>query len=264
MFATDRELPITGGPGKRAYVQGMFRSIAPRYDLLNHLLSANLDRRWRRLAVNRLGWERAPEGTYLDLCAGTMDLAAELGNRRGFGGRVIAADFAQEMLVRGVGKSARAVPCNADALELPFGDQSFDGATVGFGVRNLVDLDAGLREVARVLKPGARLVILEFTTPAWQPLRAVYLSYFRRILPWVGRMVSKHRDAYSYLPASVLEFPEPPALAARMQLAGFDAVTYVRLAGGVCAIHQGVREQASKGANRPTSPAPQLPSSPAP
>ena len=264
MFATDRELPITGGPGKRAYVQGMFRSIAPRYDLLNHLLSANLDRRWRRLAVNRLGWERASEGTYLDLCAGTMDLAAELGNRRGFGGRVIAADFAQEMLVRGVGKSARAVPCNADALELPFVDQSFDGATVGFGVRNLVDLDAGLREVARVLKPGARLVILEFTTPAWQPLRAVYLSYFRRILPWVGRMVSKHRDAYSYLPASVLEFPEPPALAARMQLAGFDAVTYVRLAGGVCAIHRGVREQASKGATRPTSPAPQLPSSPAP
>jgi demethylmenaquinone methyltransferase/2-methoxy-6-polyprenyl-1,4-benzoquinol methylase len=264
MFATDRELPITGEPGKRAYVQAMFRSIAPRYDLLNHLLSANLDRRWRRLAVNRLGWERAPEGTYLDLCAGTMDLAAELGNRHGFGGRVIAADFAQEMLVRGRGKSARAVPCNADALELPFGDQSFDGATVGFGVRNLVDLDAGLREVARVLKPGARLVILEFTTPAWQPLRAVYLSYFRRILPWVGRMISKHRDAYSYLPASVLEFPEPSALALRMQLAGFHEVAYASLLGGVCAIHQGVRELGSKGADRPGCPAPQLPSSLAP
>jgi demethylmenaquinone methyltransferase / 2-methoxy-6-polyprenyl-1,4-benzoquinol methylase len=254
MFATDRELPITGGPGKRSYVQGMFRSIAPRYDLLNHLLSANLDRRWRRLAVNRLGWERSPEGTYLDLCAGTMDLAAELANRRGFEGRVIAADFAQEMLMRGRGKSARAVPCNADALELPFGDQSFDGATVGFGVRNLVDLDAGLREVARVLKPGARLVILEFTIPAWQPMRAIFLSYFQRVLPWVGRMISKHRDAYSYLPASVLEFPEPPALAARMEQAGFGEVAYSTLFGGVCAIHHGRRQEvgrSEKGNNPP-------------
>jgi demethylmenaquinone methyltransferase/2-methoxy-6-polyprenyl-1,4-benzoquinol methylase len=240
MFATDRELPITGGPGKRAYVQGMFRSIAPRYDFLNHLLSANLDRRWRRLAVDRLGWEKVPGGTYIDVCAGTMDLAAELGNRSGFAGRVIAADFAQEMLVLGRGKSGRAVPCNADALELPFGDRSFDGATVGFGIRNLVDLDAGLREVARVLKPGARLVILEFTTPGWQPLRGLYLSYFRRVLPLVGRMISKHRDAYSYLPASVLTFPEPRALAAQLQLAGFGDVTYSRLFGGVCAIHEGV------------------------
>jgi demethylmenaquinone methyltransferase/2-methoxy-6-polyprenyl-1,4-benzoquinol methylase len=171
-----------------------------------------------------------------------MDLAAELGNRPGFRGGVIAADFAQEMLVRGRGKSARVVPCNADALELPFGDQSFDGATVGFGVRNLVDLDAGLREVARVLTPRARLVILEFTTPAWQPMRALYLSYFRRMLPWVGRMISKHRDAYSYLPASVLDFPEPPALAARMRQAGFGSVEFVRLFGGVCAIHWGNRD----------------------
>jgi demethylmenaquinone methyltransferase/2-methoxy-6-polyprenyl-1,4-benzoquinol methylase len=254
MFATDRELPITGGPGKRAYVQGMFRSIAPRYDLLNHLLSANLDRRWRRLAVDRLDWSRAPAGRYLDSCAGTMDFAAELGNRDGFRGRVIAADFAQEMLVRGRGKSARAVPCNADALELPFGDQSFDGATVGFGVRNLVDLDAGLREMGRVLKPGARLVILEFTTPAWQPMRGIYLSYFRRILPWVGRMVSKHRDAYSYLPASVLDFPEPPVLALRMQQAGFGEVAYTLLLGGVCAIHEGRRQEvggSEKGNNPP-------------
>ena len=243
MFATDRELPITGGPGKRAYVQGMFRSIAPRYDFLNHLLSANLDRRWRRLTVDRLDWERAPGGTYLDVCAGTMDLAAELGNRSGFVGWVIGADFAQEMLMLGRGKSSRAVPCNADALALPFGGRSFDGATVGFGIRNLVDLDAGLREVARVLKPGARLVILEFTTPAWQPLRGLYLSYFRRVLPLVGRVISKHRDAYSYLPASVLAFPEPPELAQRMQAAGFDEVAYTRLFGGVCAIHWGSREE---------------------
>ncbi len=241
MFATDSELPITGGADKRAYVRGIFRAIAPRYDLLNHVLSLNIDRRWRRLAVDRLGWERIPEGTYLDLCAGTMDLSAELANRAGFRGRVIAADFVQEMLLRGQGKAERAVPCNADALQLPFADATFDGATVGFGVRNLMDLDAGLREAARVLRPGSRLVILEFTTPRRQPLRGLYLGYFRRILPLVGRFVSKHRDAYTWLPESVLAFPEPPELAARLRGSGFREVTWTPLLGGVCAIHVGVK-----------------------
>ncbi len=241
MFATDRELPVTGGAPKRAYVQGIFRGIAPRYDLLNHLLSLNLDRRWRRLAVNRLGWERLPEGTYLDLCSGTQDLAAELGNRPGFRGEVIAADFVQEMLQRGKGKSERTVPCNADALALPFASETFDGAMVGFGVRNLMDLDAGLREAARVLKRGARLVILEFTTPGWQPMRALYLFYFRRILPLIGRFVSKHRDAYSWLPASVLAFPDSRALAERIGAAGFGDVHVELLLGGICAIHVGTR-----------------------
>ena len=241
MFATDRELPITGGAEKRAYVRGMFTAIAPRYDLLNHLLSLNVDRRWRRLAVDRLGWEREPSGTYLDLCAGTMDLAAELANRSGFTGKVIAADFVQAMLERGAGKAARAVPVNADALSLPFGNAAFNGATVGFGVRNLMDLDAGLREAARVLMPGARFVILEFTTPQSQPMRGLYLAYFRHLLPTIGRFVSKHRDAYSWLPESVLAFPAPDALAARMETAGFGGVRYDLLLGGICAIHVGTR-----------------------
>jgi demethylmenaquinone methyltransferase/2-methoxy-6-polyprenyl-1,4-benzoquinol methylase len=241
MFATDRELPITGGAQKRAYVRGVFTAIAPRYDLLNHLLSLNVDRRWRRLAVDRLGWERAPSGTYLDLCAGTMDLAAELANRSGFEGRVIAADFVQAMLVRGAGKAARAVPINADALSLPFGDAAFNGATVGFGVRNLMDLDAGLREAARVLEPGARFVILEFTTPPNQPMRGLYLAYFRHLLPTIGRFVSKHRDAYSWLPESVLAFPGPEELGVRIQEAGFRDVKHELLFGGVCAIHVGTR-----------------------
>lgn len=241
MFATDRELPITGGARKRAYVQGMFRDIAPRYDLLNHLLSLNLDRRWRRLAVDSLRWESQPAGRFLDLCAGTLDLAAELGNRPGFQGRVIGADFVQAMLVRGAGKSGRVVPCNADALSLPFGNDTFDGATVGFGVRNLMDLDAGLAEAARVLKPGARLVILEFTTPGWQPLRGLYLGYFRFLLPTIGRFVSKHRDAYSWLPESVLAFPAPEELSHRMERSGFREVAFQRLLGGICAIHIGTR-----------------------
>lgn len=241
MLATDTELPIAGGIEKRTYVRRMFAEIAPRYDLLNHLLSLNIDRRWRRIAVASLGWERRPAGRYLDLCAGTLDLAATLARQQGFGGRVVGADFVLPMLQRGAGKAPAVVPLNADALGLPFADAAFDGAMVGFGVRNLMDLDAGLREAARVLRPGARLVILEFTTPARQPLRALYGLYFRRVLPAIGRLVSKHMTAYTYLPESVLGFPEPEALADRMRCAGFHDVACRRLSGGICAVHTGTR-----------------------
>lgn len=228
---------------KAAHVRRMFSSIAPRYDLLNHLLSLNVDRRWRRLAVDRLGWERRPDGRYLDNCAGTLDLAADLARRPRFSGRVVGSDFTFEMLRLGERKRVgRAIdPVCADALRLPYEDESFDGATVGFGVRNLADLDAGLEEMARVLRSGARLVILEFTTPAWQPFRALYFFYFLRILPLVGRLVSNHGSAYSYLPESVLRFPEPPELARRMEDAGFADVDWRRLSGGIVALHVGVR-----------------------
>ena len=221
----------------------MFTAIAPRYDFLNHLLSLNVDRSWRRTAVARLGWEAKPDGTYLDLCAGTLDLAAELARREGFRGRVIGADFVVPMLALGRDKAPppRTVPVAADALALPFPAARFDGALVGFGVRNLVDLDSGLREAARVLKPGARLVILEFATPRLAPLRAIYLFYFLRILPAIGRLVSKHRDAYTYLPESVLAFPEPEALSQRLTAAGFSRVRFERLTGGICAVHYGTR-----------------------
>ncbi len=242
MLATDRDLPITGGAEKRAYVQQVFSSIAPRYDLLNHVLSLNIDRWWRRIAVRQLDWERAPAGSYLDLCAGTLDLAATLGNQPTFTGHVIGADFALPMLLRGHGKSPRVVPLSADALVLPFRDAKFDGATVGFGVRNLTDLDAGLKEAARVLKPSARLVILEFTTPRWQPMRAIYFAYFRHVLPLIGRLISKHTTAYSYLPESVLAFPDPDELARRMVRAGFASVEHRTLLGGICAWHAGTKE----------------------
>lgn len=228
---------------KAAHVRRMFSSIAPRYDLLNHLLSLNIDKRWRRQAVDRLGWEQRPDGLYLDNCAGTLDLAAELAGRRGFTGRVIGSDFTYAMLHHGLPKIERS-PVDAvcaDALSMPFGDARFDGATVGFGVRNLADVDAGLREFARVLRPGARLVILEFTTPGWQPFRGLYFFYFLRVLPAIGRLVSKHGSAYSYLPESVLRFPEPPELAERMRGAGFDGVGWETLTGGIAAIHWGVR-----------------------
>ncbi|HEY6853018.1 MAG TPA: ubiquinone/menaquinone biosynthesis methyltransferase [Gemmatimonadales bacterium] len=230
-----------GGEAKRSYVRRMFTAIAPRYDLLNHLLSFNIDRRWRRAAVRRLGWETHPGGTYLDLCSGTMDLAVQLARTAGFRGRVLGADFVVPMLERGRGKADKAVPVAADALQLPFPDASFDGALVAFGLRNLADPDAGLAEAARVLKPGARLVVLEFATPRFAPLRAAFLFYFRRILPAIGRAVSKHRDAYTYLPESVANWAAPEALAAQFAAAGFRDTGYDLLTAGICAVHYGSR-----------------------
>jgi demethylmenaquinone methyltransferase/2-methoxy-6-polyprenyl-1,4-benzoquinol methylase len=240
---TERATVLPAQDEKAAQVRRMFSSIAPRYDLLNHVLSLNVDKLWRRWAVNRLGWERRPEGTYLDNCAGTLDLSVELAKRAGFRGRVVGSDFTYAMLERGAGKTAGVpvVPACADALSLPFADESFDGSTVGFGVRNLADLDAGLRESARVLRRGAKLVILEFTTPAWQPFRGLYMFYFLKMLPLVGRLVSKHNSAYTYLPESVLHFPEPKELAARMERAGFADVGWKTLSGGIAALHWGTR-----------------------
>ncbi len=226
---------------KSAAVRRMFGAIAPRYDLLNHLLSLNIDRLWRRRAVSLLLRGREPAGRFLDVCAGTFDFALALCRRRGFRGLVVGSDFALPMLERGRPKlrGTPVRPACADALALPFPDATFNGATVGFGVRNLAELAAGLREMRRVLKPGARLVILEFTTPGWQPFRGLYFFYFKRILPLVGRMVSGHGSAYTYLPASVLEFPEPAQLAALMQAAGFRDVSWRRWTGGIVAAHVG-------------------------
>jgi demethylmenaquinone methyltransferase/2-methoxy-6-polyprenyl-1,4-benzoquinol methylase len=232
-----------GGREKRSYVRSMFGDIAPSYDFLNHLLSFNIDRGWRRRALTMLEWEQAPAGTYLDLCAGTLDIAAELAGRPTFRGQVLGADFSEPMLRHGQqkvdGKAVR--PVAADALALPFAPASCDGAIVGFGVRNLADLDAGLREVHRVLKPGARFVILEFTTPPSAIIRTVYHQYFYRLLPRVAGMISGNRTAYRYLADSIVNFPAAPELATRMRAAGFDDIRWELLTFGVAAIHVGVR-----------------------
>ena len=241
MLASDRQLPVSGGPEKRAYVRDIFTAIAPTYDRLNRIISFRLDQSWRRFAVTRLGWERKPEGIYLDLCAGTLDFAATLARRPGFRGRIVGADFAPAMLEQGRSKSARLEPVSADALDLPFSDRTFDGAMIGWGVRNLVDLDIGLAEAARVLKPGARLVILEMSVPRHRLLRTGFQFYFRRILPWIGRRVSKHMTAYSWLPESARVFPAPPELARRMEAQGFKDVEYQLFVGGVCAMHVGTK-----------------------
>jgi demethylmenaquinone methyltransferase/2-methoxy-6-polyprenyl-1,4-benzoquinol methylase len=242
MLASDRELPVSGGPEKRAYVRDIFTAIAPTYDRLNRIISFRFDQRWRRYAVGRLGWEGKPDGIYLDLCAGTLDFAATLARQGGFRGRVVGADFVEPMLRLGRDKAGRVAPVAADALELPFADATFDGAMVGWGVRNLVDLDAGLAEAARVLRPGARLVILEMALPPQPLLRRAYEFYFRRVLPWVGRRISKHTTAYTWLPASTFAFPQPPELARRLRGQGFREVSFRLFMGGVCALHVGTRE----------------------
>ena len=231
------------GVEREEQVQTLFSEIAPRYDLLNHLLSLNIDRSWRRQAIDRLGWERAPGGTYLDACAGTMDLARDLALRAGFSGRVVASDFAQPMLVHGADKVARTpvVPVCGDTLQLPFPGATFDGATVGFGVRNLSRTAGGLEEFHRVLRPGARLVVLEFTLPPNALVRAGYLFYFHRVLPLVGRIVSGHPWAYTYLPESVKEFPGPDQLRDLFTEVGFQDAGYRLLTMGIAAIHWGTK-----------------------
>jgi demethylmenaquinone methyltransferase/2-methoxy-6-polyprenyl-1,4-benzoquinol methylase len=220
----------------------MFTAIAPRYDLLNHVLSLNIDRRWRRQAVAALGWQDRVTGSYLDLCAGTMDLALELTRQGGFQGRVVGADFVVPMLRIGRTKAPEVQGVGADALALPFPARSFDGCMIGFGIRNLADLDRGLGEIARVLKRGGRVVILEFSIPRFWPVRPLYLLYFRRVLPLIGRLVSKHTTAYSYLPDSVDRFPAPADLAERIRRAGFSGVGFRSLSFGVASLYYGVRE----------------------
>ncbi len=220
----------------------MFSDIAPRYDLLNHVLSMNIDKAWRRRALRALAWTSRPQGTYLDLCAGTLDIGATLTRQAGFSGFVVGADFAVPMLQHGTGKASRKVlaPVGADALQLPFASASMDGAIVAFGIRNVADLGAGLREVRRVLKPGARFIILEFSTPPVALVRVAYQAYFHHVLPFIGRLVSGHRSAYTYLPMSVAQFPTEERLAQQMRDAGFATVTWERLTFGIAAIHTGV------------------------
>jgi demethylmenaquinone methyltransferase/2-methoxy-6-polyprenyl-1,4-benzoquinol methylase len=243
----------TSGEARARQVRTIFSEIAPRYDLLNHVLSLNVDRAWRRRLVDWLGEDlrdsRSPSAVpfdrsrvrVLDACAGTYDLSLELAGRPWFEGFVVALDFAEPMLVEGKTKlegAAVRAAC-ADGLRMPFPSGTFDAAMVGFGVRNLSDLDSGLRELLRVLRPGGRLAVLEFTTPPSALLRMLYLFYFHRVLPLVGRAVSGHPWAYTYLPESVREFPGPDAFAAKFETAGFREVRWSYLTAGIAAIHLG-------------------------
>lgn len=222
-------------------VNRMFDRIAGRYDAMNSVMTAGLHHRWRERAADRAGVGAGDSA--LDICCGTGDLALELARRVGPQGSVIGSDFSEPMLDLAREKAAGDGVLRfewADALELPYDEGRFDAVTVGFGVRNLADLDRGLREMRRVLKPGGRAVILEITQPTRPPLSTFYRLWFDRIVPVLGR-VAGESDAYSYLPESVRSFPPPRELAARMDAAGFERIRYTVLAGGIIAIHSGAR-----------------------
>lgn len=220
------------------WVRGMFGRIAPRYDLANHLLSGNLDRLWRRRTVKRV---RAvldrPGARVLDICCGTGDLALAL--QRGGRARVLASDFCHPMLEAAARKLPGGVLFEADALRLPVADASLDLVTVAFGFRNLANYDEGLREMKRVLRAGGMAAILEFSQPGNGLFAALYTFYSRRVLPWIGGIVTGAPDAYRYLPESIRKFPDAPGLAESMRRAGFAEVSYERLTGGSVALHLG-------------------------
>lgn len=225
-----------------AWVRDMFGRVAPRYDLLNHLLSLNIDRRWRARAVKRLQpiLDRE-DATVVDLCCGTGDLMLAL--RATAKARVLGSDFCHPMLTAAKQKTgARSPFFEADALRLPLPDSSVDAITVAFGFRNLANYEAGLLELKRVLKPKGVAAILEFSQPPNPAFNALYGFYSRHILSRVGGLISGVSDAYTYLPDSVRRFPDADGLAVKMRTAGFANVQYERMTFGIVALHTGIQE----------------------
>jgi demethylmenaquinone methyltransferase / 2-methoxy-6-polyprenyl-1,4-benzoquinol methylase len=246
--ASQRGLPgtrpegVTDEDDAAAHVREMFGRIAPRYDLLNHLLSLDIDKLWRRRVAKKFNVVlRDPGARVLDLCCGTGDLAFAFRRESPTGAEIIGSDFVPEMLVRARGKAAASGASvafvEADALQLPFADASFDLVSCAFGFRNLANYERGLQEILRVLKPGGAVAILEFAEPPGRMLGALYRFYFRHVLPRLGGLISGNRSAYAYLPRSVSKFPSPEELQDRFERAGFVNVSFARWTGGIVTLH---------------------------
>jgi len=239
----DSQASNLGRSTKAARVRSMFAEIAPRYDLLNHALSLNIDRRWRRLVIKQVAdLLRRPGAVALDLCCGTAELSLELGALA----PTYGVDFCHPMLELGIKKVRRAgLPIElieGDALRTPFADSLFDVATVAFGLRNVDGTAAGLGEIYRLLKPGGRCVVLEFSRPQLPVFRSLFHFYFTRLLPRIGNAVSGSSFAYQYLPDSVQSFPDQKGLASLMRAVGFSDVRYYNLFGGVASLHLGDKQ----------------------
>jgi len=239
-------VPVENGSAAREHasrVREMFSTIAARYDFLNHVLSGNVDKRWRRVVANRVREKLSSSSAcILDVACGTGDLSLTLFEITGAG--VVGTDFCRPMLNIAAGKtSGRIRFIEGDALDLPFRDGTFDAATIAFGLRNLSNVESGLAELSRVLKPGGWVAVLEFSRPANAILRPMFNLYFRKLLPWMGGLVSGSLSAYTYLPASVQKFPDQSQLSLLMEQAGFVQVGYENLTGGIAALHMGKRPE---------------------
>lgn len=228
---------------RERYVQDLFRRVAPRYDFLNRLLSFRRDVRWRRFAARHSGLQ--PGDKALDVATGTGDLAFDLAKLTGSDGQVVGLDFSGEMLAiakekaESNGMASLCTFVQGNALDLPFADDTFAAATIAFGLRNVVDRERGLTEMRRVVRPGGRVLVLEFSQPVWPVFRQLYLFYFKRMLPLIGRLVQGDKDTYQYLPDTVLQFPDQETLAGTMRELGFQNVRYYNLTGGISCLHIG-------------------------
>lgn len=223
-------------------VREMFSNIATRYDLLNHLLSANVDKRWRQIVANKVREKlgSSKSARILDVACGTGDLSRTLFETTG--ARVVGTDFCRPMLAIAAGKISSQIPLiEGDALRLPFRSGSFDAVTIAFGLRNLSSVEDGLTELCRVLKPGGWVAVLECSRPSNAILRGLYGVYFRGVLPLIGGAISGSLSAYAYLPASVQNFPDQQRLALLMKQTGYEQVEYQNLTGGIAALHFGRR-----------------------
>ena len=220
-------------------VREMFARISPRYDLLNHVLSANIDKRWRRRVVRKLQPQLSSNAKILDVGCGTGDLSIELFEKTG--AQVTGIDFCRPMLELAQVKAPHLRFVEGDALRLPFSDAAFDCVTIAFALRNLASVDQGLAELKRILKPGGVVAVLEFSQPTVPGMRQLVRFYYWRLLPWIGGFFSGLRSAYEYLPDSILRFPDQQRLASMMRAAGFAEVEFENLSGGVAALHTGRR-----------------------
>jgi demethylmenaquinone methyltransferase/2-methoxy-6-polyprenyl-1,4-benzoquinol methylase len=223
-------------------VREMFGRIAGRYDLLNHLLSGNVDKRWRQVVTKRVRLAISGDALILDVACGTGDLSLSLFESTG--ARVIGTDFCRPMLSIAAGKLPKEITLvEGDALWLPFKDSTFDVVTIAFGLRNLSDISSGLKELRRILKPQGWVAVLEFSRPSNPVLRTLFGIYFRNLLPLLGGIISGSPAAYTYLPSSVAQFPEQQQLVALIEQAGFDQVSYENLTGGIAALHMGRKQE---------------------
>ena len=227
---------------KKEGVKKMFDNIAPDYDKLNHILSLNIDKRWRKKAVRELADESRPMKV-LDVACGTGDFTIEIAKKVAKGSEVVGVDISEGMIAVGKEKIAKnninAAMVVADCEALPYDEGTFDRISVGFGVRNFEHLELGLSEMYRVLTPGGKLIILELSVPSNRFIRWCYKLYFLKILPFIGGLVSGHRGAYEYLPASVLRFPAPDKFMEIMKSSGFDVVEHRSLTMGICRMYIG-------------------------